>query len=366
MKQEKEVPAVFEKVKADYLEPSIRAPYQLYRFDSTLSGHADRFYFLFRGDAATSFISLTSLINHTLAKGYGYYRWVAQLGEKAEEVREDRAVFGSALHGEALRPIITGGGYDWDWLKERGTYTKRNADGTSEVRQSSWTNFQSLFPADYREKSSSWYYAFTRSLASFFQFAKERIVKVVAVEIPLCSLKWRFAGTLDLVVIIKWNGKERLALIDLKSFFFTLFSEKESKVYYDSHILQLELQLELWYENFGKKKGRDKGVIYQDKEYGKFKYEDALLFNWSPKNWRGMGKNKEKIAPTYDLTNQTDNKYKRLIRVGKQEVRGWELHLYQSKLHDLPTPPTSTIDIVGAFDHWQEFNYEKHILEIDL
>lgn len=365
------VPSVFVEAKPDYLYPKIKAPTPLFRYDSNVSGHADRFYFKFdkTGKKAKSFISLTALINHTLPKGFGYYKWLTAQGERAEEIREDRAVFGSALHGEALSPLIQNGGYDYDWLKQKAKYTRIDKDGQEKVYESRWTNYQMLFPVEYREKSASWYYAFTRSLMSFFQFAQERIVQVLAVEIPLCAPKWGYAGTLDLVCLLRWNRKIVFAIIDLKSFFFTLFSDKESKVLYDSHALQLELQLELYRTNFAKGTG-SKAVLYSDPEYGTFTYGDAMLFNWSPKNWRGFSKKKdgsrELVAPTYDLTDQSDNKFRQLIKIKGVSVTGWELHLYQSKLHDLPTPPTTTIDIKGFFDHWSKFNYEDHLEEIEL
>ena len=326
------IPSTFMKADADYISEGIKPPKQLYRFDSTLSGHNDRFYFEVGRKKIYPYISLTSLINNTLAKSFHFYRWVADKGDQAEKIKAERAIFGTVLHAEAFRPLVDNKGYSFDKLKEKDRF------GIS--------NYQKLYPKQYWEVAPGWYYAFSRSLLSFWQFVKERVIKVLAVEIPLRSRKYGYAGTLDLVCIIMFQGKPRFAIIDLKSFFFTLFTKKESKQFFDSHRLQLELQKQLWVENFGypELEGEEVNKIY--------------LFNFAPNNWRDK--------PTYTLENQTKNKFASTVKIGRKVVPGWRLHLAQAKLYDLPKPPSKTVDIVGSFDSFDNFNWEDHVLNIQI
>lgn len=321
------VPETFEPVEPDYLNREyVRPPKKLYRFDKHVSGHNDRFYFEFIRERTIPYISLTSLINATLPKGYNFYEWVARMGEDAQRIKMERAVFGSALHEQSFLPIINKAGYDFDKLKRKDSF------GIS--------NFQKLFPREYWNTSTRWYYAFTRSLLSFWFFCQERVEQVIAVEIPLRSKKYGYAGTLDFVCLLRFNGKTVFAIIDLKSFFFTLFSKKESKKFYDSHELQLELQKNLWRENFKELPGKG---------------EKIYLFNFSPNAWRDK--------PSYTLKNQTKNKFTKQVKIvgGRRYVPLWQLHMSMAEGIDLPKPPDTILDIIGKFDDIRNFNWENHI-----
>ena len=328
------IPSVFEEVAPDFLASKITYKTKLYRFDSLVSGHQDRFYFEFLRNGVKSYISTTSVIRATVPLGYGYYRWLMSMGDKAEQFRDERAVFGSAIHYESFKPLISRDtGYDFDFLKKK-------APGTN------WTNFQMLFPRGYREAATGWYYSFTRGLMSWFEFVRERVVEVWAVEIPLRSKKWGYAGTLDFIGLIRFNSTVVPAIIDMKSHVFSPYSdENKSKDSRESHEAQLEMSKLLWEENFGKP--QVDGVE-----------KDFKMFIFSPKAWRKK--------PTYDLHNLTDNRYSGMVRYGRKQIPGIHLLLLTSKMKDLPTPPSKTIDIVGSFDSIRNFNWEDHVLEVEI
>lgn len=319
------IPSTFIQAEADYLSPKIKPRHKLFRYDSEVSG-GSRFYFRFGTKKKYSYISLTSLINEVLPKGPGFYRWVANKGENAEIIREQRAAFGSAIHAESFKILKYGKGYSFDWLSQR------DSRGIS--------NFHKLYPKEYWGICGGWRYAFTKSLMAFFQFLQEKVIEVIAVEIPLCSDKYGYAGTLDLVAKVIFNGKERLAIIDMKSNFFTLMSAASKKTFYDSHELQLELQKQLWLENYGGD-------------------EDIMLFNWSPNNY-------QKGKPTYTFQNQTKNEFSQPTKLGRKTVKVYELYLALGQAKKLPRPPSTIFEIVGEFDSIQNFNWEDHVLQIDI
>lgn len=320
---QKRIPSSFIPVEADYLSPKVKPPFKLFRRDGDNGGN--RFYYRYGRSSVFSYISLTSLINEVLPKGPGFYRWVAMKGAEAERIREERAVFGSAIHEQSFFPLKHGKGYDFDWLSQK--------DGRG------ISNFQKLFPKEYWDICGGWKYGFTKSLMAFFQFVQEKVTEVIAVEIPLCSNKYGYAGTLDFVGKVMFNGKERLCIMDMKSNFFTLMSGDTKKTFFDTHELQLELQKQLWLENFGGD-------------------EDIMLFNWSPNNYR------EK--PTYTFENQTKNQFAARTKIGRKNVYVWELYLALAKAKKLPQPPSKIMEIVGGFESIEKFNWEDHVLTINL
>jgi hypothetical protein len=333
----------FEIVNADYLELGkleqgsnkrnlLRRPVTLYRFDKLVSGQNARFYFRIGRKKIYSYISLTSLINHVLPKGFGYEMWLKSLGEKAEIVKMDRAVFGTALHEQAFKPLIEDGTYSFDWLAEKD----RNG----------WTNYSKLHPKEYWEKSRNWYYSFTRSMMSFFQFCTDRVEQVLAVEIPLRSDRFKYAGTLDLVCLLRFNGKIVLAIIDMKSFYFTIHTEKKEKTFYDTHELQLELQKNLWLENFGV-------PFYNGKEL------PIMLFNFSPNNWR-----KE---PTYTLKNQTKNRFTEMMKVtSRVRIPVWQNYARMGMQDNIHVPKTNVVDIYGEVENVFDFKWQNHIQTVEV
>jgi hypothetical protein len=317
------VPSTFIPVEPDYLHPDVKAPYKLHRLDA----YRNRYYFWFGRKYVKTYLSLTSTIRAVLPKGYRFYEWVAEKGKDSEKIKMERAAYGTAVHIESFRPLIEKKGYDFDYLK------KRDKMGIS--------NYQKLFPKEYWEVCHNWYYGFHKSLLAFWQFVQERVVEVIAVEIPLASKQWGYAGTLDLVCKIRWGKKVAFAIIDLKSFFFTLHSSSTSKNFYADHEFQLVLQKNLWLENFGKPE------------------EDILLFNFSPNNWRDK--------PTYTLKNQTKTKFDQDIKVSSRKyLPAWQVYLATLPMYDVAKPPSSVMDFEGSFKDISEFNWEDHIMQVNL
>jgi hypothetical protein len=175
---------LFPKVGADWLHPDIKQKYQLRRYDRA----TNRYYYLeSRGKLKKSYISNTSVTSQILPTGKGLKHFIGNLGtEGAEKYMNERAVYGTIYHQEALRPLMEGGSFNFADFEKR---------------------FPSMIPEWTRHKHSEWVETMKRDLMSFFLFVKERVVKVHAVEIPLKSDFWQIAGTADLVADIVFNRK---------------------------------------------------------------------------------------------------------------------------------------------------------------
>lgn len=294
------IPNGFLEVQADYA-PEIKQGEKLYRYDKMES----RYYFTFHDGNAMAYISVTSLANLLLPKGEGFMRWLISKGEDAYKDRAMKASFGTAFHVEALKPLIWNKGYDFNELDK---------------------NLYDIVPVDYHHTISDWIYPFKKSLASFFYFVKQRVKKVIAVEIPLASRKDRIACTIDLVAEIEWRKKTYLAIIDLKSMMFSLADTKK-KTFYDTHEFQLEINKRIWNENFGDQ------------------YPVEYVFNWAPVNFKTD-------SNPYTLKNQTDNQFVDCI----------DDYINIAKKRKLVQPPTKIVDIVGSFDSFEDFDINNHLI----
>jgi hypothetical protein len=346
-RKKNKIPIAFEAVEHDYLTPKVKSRVDLHRINKHIAGYDLRYYFEFTQRKVYSYISTTSLIRAVLPKGAAYEFWLQNKGPKANEIRAQRASYGSVLHAECFRPIIRKVPYDLDWLVQKAV------DGKG--RKLKYSNFQSLFPIEYRDICPQWYYAFSRSLLSIWQFMTDRVIEVYAVEIPLRSRKWGFAGTVDLACIITWNGKKVFAIIDLKSNFFTLFDKRDKeKIVFDDYKMQLEMSRILWEENFGIPKDED------GNEY------PVMLFHLSPKAWKGTNRSGEKIPPTYLFDNLTDpekNKFRRTTKHKRTTISMMECYFLIADMTNLPKPPTTVVGVEGMIENVFELNYEKHIIQ---
>jgi hypothetical protein len=233
------------------------------------------------------------------------------------------ATYGSAMHTEWMKPF------------KQSTYS---FDALYEKDEWGVTQYERLFPLEYRSKAWEWHFGFMRSLLSFWHFVKERVIEVYAIELPLRSKKYQYAGTLDFVCRMQFNGKEVLAIIDLKSNMFSQL-EGKTKTFYPDHELQLELQKQLWIENFGSD-------------------EPIFLFNFAPNAWRGD-------EPTYTLKNQTKSKFGKPVKVGRKMVPLWELKALEALAEPINIPPTTITQFSGEFSI-KNFDYSQHIHKITL
>jgi hypothetical protein len=343
----KKIPHGFYQVEADYVNPGLEGVMKkkpkYYRFDKGDS----RFYFSFKAGVTHAHISITSLADMILPKGAGFYNWLKNNGQESEEIKYERATFGSIFHREALRPIKGdhhrhGKGYDFDYLDEHTagqTYINMNG----EVRKS--TVYHMLWPASLRAKSDKWEIPFKKGLMAWFLFLKDRVEWIEYMEGPIGSAKDSLAGTPDLVCGIKFgNGAAKRAIVDIKSF--TMDGKTLTKSFYDSHEFQLEGLKYLWNLNFP-----DRPV--------------DLIFNWAPNDW--------KTGPTYTLENQTHDpnnptkkRFGRKVRIGSKEITVFQMLLESAKAQGFTIPPQQVVNTHGKFTDVKEFDYNNHWLNLSL
>ncbi len=190
----KDVPSIFSGIDPDYLIPKIKAPYRLYRYEQLRSRYYLEF---FKNGKSVPYISITSLVSLLIAKGWQYDEWLKRVGDKADVIRDNSAEYGTVFHKEALSGLVAQK-YSFDFLDEVVDRERR------------WTQFHMLFHPEFRAYCGEWRYGFKKGLASFFQFVKDRVVEVIAVEIPVRSITNGYAGTADLVARIKFQKKKFL------------------------------------------------------------------------------------------------------------------------------------------------------------
>lgn len=313
-----------------------RAP--VFRFD----GYESRFYYTFdRHGAGKPHISITSLSDKVLPKGAAFANWLKKYGEESDKIKFERAVFGTVFHRECMRPILAddpihGAGYDFDALDEPvlgNTYINDRGD------ECICTRFHMMFPAELRAKASSWRMPFKKGLMSWFWFLKNDIARIYAVELPLVHKRWEIGGTADMIADVIFRTKERRSIIDIKSF---LMDPEQGikKAFYDTHEFQLAGLKFIWESQFPE-------------------YPIEMLFNWSPNAWvRGV--------PTYELKNQTDNRFLKTIRTGNKTMSTFEMRFLAAKMEGILKPPTNVADIYGKMESLESFNYEGHYREIKL
>lgn len=304
----------FEEVKPDFFYK--RRPYKLYRKDVGTG----RFYYEFVGKEIRHYISCTNLADKILPKGIEFYKWIAKNGENSESIRDAAAAYGTAYH-TCCAMKIKQNGFDFDWLS-------RKSNGR--------TNFENLL-GDYKHMATVWIEGFKKGLACFFQFLEEKVTDIYAIELPIRSALG-YAATLDMVCEMSFNGKPVVAAVDLKSMIILPGSNKK-KEFNDSHEFQLEAQKFAWNENFP-----DLPITH--------------VFNFAPVNFKGD-------TPTYELKNQTNNKFSRDVITQHGPINLFVNYAQIAKSMGYMDKPTSKFQIIqGKFEG--QFDASKHIVNINL
>lgn len=248
-----------EQPEALYLAPEIiDTPRSLYRID----GRGVRWYY--QPDADQFYPSVTSVIRRTMPTPPGLIQWMVSNGDKADQVRDERAAYGTWLHIQIADLLITGE-YDLDMM------------GESIERAAKAEGFD--------PRSLSWYDDGRKDILAFAAFADRHSLKPIAVEAVLSSSQG-YAGAIDIVCemsigsgaggnFIKRDadtgGRRIRAIIDVKS---------GRKGFYEEHEIQLAMYRDMWEENYPS--------LPIDR-----------VFNWSPKDWRS--------APSWTLKDQTES-----------------------------------------------------------
>lgn len=229
-------------------------PKTLYRYD----GGDIRWYFSPQSDRF--YASVTSIIHKTMPTPYGLIQWMIKNSDDHEDIRDERAAYGTWLHIQLGRFLIERT-YSLDTLTTE-VYAAAVSEGAD---------------------PQVWYDSAKKDILAFAAFVQEHRVRPLAIELMLSSENG-FAGSIDLVCEMSvgsgQNGKflkrdgdgERItAIVDMKS---------GRKGFYENHEIQLHMYRQMWEENFP-------GI------------KISRLFNWSPKDWR--------TGPSFNLKDQTDS-----------------------------------------------------------
>lgn len=229
----------------------VQAPYRIWQMNS--SGH--RYYYRFDENGNPEFFpSVTTILSQTLPKSKYLFDWILSKGiDEAERYKQERADYGTFMHGEYAKLIITRT-YDFDELKKS---LKKYME-------------QKRLPDDFIYHSDE----LKKDILAVAQFIIDYDVRPLAVEIALVHPFHKYAGMIDVPcsMLTRIGGKDRInAIVDFKS---------GKKGFYEEAEIQLHLYLELWNVNFPE-------------------YQIQKVFNFSPKDWRKR--------PSYNLKDQTDS-----------------------------------------------------------
>lgn len=229
----------------------IQAPYRVWQMNS--SGH--RYYYRYDEQGNPEFFpSVTTILSQTLPKSKYLFDWILSKGiDEAERYKEERADYGTFMHGEYAKLIIART-YDFDELKKS---LKKYME-------------QKRLPDDFIYHADE----LKKDILAVAQFIVDYDVRPLAVEIALVHPNNRYAGMIDLPcsMLTRIGGKERQnAIVDFKSGRKGFFEEAE---------IQLHLYLDLWNVNFPE-------------------HQINKVFNFHPKDWRKR--------PSYHLKDQTQS-----------------------------------------------------------
>ena len=264
-----------EKVEAEYFNDDAlqEQPEPVYRLDS--NGH--RYYYTFdEYGEPRFFVSVTTLIKQTLPTSPQLIKWIADIGyEESQRYAAERAAYGTFMHAQIAELLIS------------GTYNLDDIKGRLKMYIES-----EKIPGDFINYADS----FKKDILAFAQFAKDTLMKPLAIELVLTNPNDGYAGAIDLCaeITIEEKGyfgevyksgdnegkpketkrKRRVrAIIDFKS---------GRKGFFPEHEVQLLAYKTMWNMHFEK-------------------YPVERVYNWSPKDWRGK-------TPTYNFKDQTESK----------------------------------------------------------
>lgn len=274
---------------------AIEAPYRLWRYDKT----EDRFYYRIIGNQLKPYLSVTSFTQKILPTSPYLMRWYGDNGNDVAEYKKNlSAEYGTILHMEIAKAI------------KNNSYSFRELE----------TTLMEVITEQYKYCYADWLFSLKKDLMSFFEFYAQQVVKVISLEIPVCSDNFDLAGTVDLVCQVQFDGKPVNAIVDFKS---------GRKGFFEAHELQLHCYKEIWNERFGDL------------------FEVSHVFNWAPNAWRKK--------PTFKFKNQTNSSFAKTARA----------RMRICNLEKWATPPASYFDITGEVQSLDEFSYQNHLITED-
>lgn len=280
----------------------IAPPEVLYRTDK----YKDRYYFR-KPDIGEpqGFLSMTSFVKKALPTSPYLLKWYQTHGKDADDMRDERAEYGTLLHIVIVETILAGGG-NFDHIRR-----------TFEIEAAA---------SKYNADPLKWGEHGPRDVMAFLCFVVERKVEILAAEYPVFSAKYGVAGLLDFVIRLKWGRSKKSpkvnAILDIKS---------GRKGFYDAHEAQLHGYKTVWNEDPARKEV----------------FPVTHVFNWRPTSWKDV--------PKYELKNQSESQFADTIehRLALAKMEGWI------------DPPKSRQVITGEFE-LQNFKWENNLFEAPL
>ena len=141
-----------------------------------------------------------------------------------------------------------------------------------------------------------------------------------------------------MVCELTFGGKSVVAAVDFKSMILEPGSTKK-KEFHDGHEFQLEGQKFAWNENFSE-------------------LPITHVFNFAPTNFKGE-------VPTYELRNQTQNKFSRDIITQHGPINLFVMKMLEAKAMGYLNKPSSKFSFIqGKFEG--NFDASKHIIQYQL
>jgi hypothetical protein len=245
----------------------------VYRLDS--SGH--RYYYTFDEDGEPRFyVSVTTLIKQTLPTSPSLVKWIADMGyEESQRYAMERAHYGTFMHSQ-IAELLIARSYNLDTIRDRLKLFIESEQ----------------LPSDFMGYADD----IKKDILAFAQFMKDTDLKPLAIELVLTNPEDGYAGAIDLAAELtieekgffgevyktgvnagkpKETKRQRRirAIIDFKS---------GRKGFFPEYEIQLHAYMKMWNMHFEA-------------------HPIDRVFNWSPKEWRGM-------TPTYNFKDQTDSK----------------------------------------------------------
>ena len=244
---------------------------------------------------------VTNVTSATMPTSPFLIDWIAKHGkEKAEQIKNDRAEYGTVLH-----VLIS-------------TYLLYNEVDVNAV-------IDNICEFNNYDKSKLNIFELQKDLLSFIQFTIDKEVKAHAIEYQVYNNL--FAGTIDLICEMNFNGKRVNAIVDYKS---------GRNGFYDSHRVQLHAY---------------KSLLKECQNL-----DVDMVFNFSPKDYITKDwQLTENIKPTYNLENQSDavwsekwNLYSELFRLDLQKQK--ETTIKKITLNNIITNDFNNLVTVEEFE----------------
>lgn len=232
--------------------------------------YSERYYFRRpEGKPPKGYLSVTSFVKKALPTSQALINFYKN-NNNADEIRDERAEYGTVLHIVAVQTVTEGGG------------------SFEDIRET----FRGEAMATKGADPEKWAFDGVRDVLAFIVFVLDREVEILAAEYPVYSDKYGLGGCIDFVVRMKFGKDKVNALLDIKS---------GRKGFWESHEAQLHSYKVIWNEDPVRREV----------------FPVTHVFNWRPTEWRDK--------PKYELKNQTESIFAETIehRMELAKLEGW-------------------------------------------